>query len=410
MAVRFDASGESYNRALALGAQSAWTVSMWVKLAANRLVSTILWQIDNGSSDWLTVRAWDGSALAIETDGEWNALLSHTLTVGTWTYVGIGAETNGDVSRVIGDAGGTLTTSTPNYGATTFNAGFLLLGVGGLSTSWLNGSIAAVKVWSGVRLTTDELLQEAYTYQPQRTSNLRCWYPFDRLEATDFSGNANTLSGGTGASLDPDGPPISWSTGRHRLAIPTSSTPPTGSVAAGLPPLGAASTGAVRVSGSATHTLPGLSASATGAAVVAGSAALGLPSLSASAAGTAESPGELAVGLPSLGAAATGHVQPPGEIAATLPGISAGLDGTVFLGIVDHDLPALSASAVGAVVVSGALGATLPGLVAEVPTDIIYDITVTTPGAERGWAAGEPERAVAADGAVRGWTAGRPTT
>ncbi|MEV4287371.1 hypothetical protein AB0K40_17845 [Nonomuraea bangladeshensis] len=412
MAVRFDASGESYSRSLALGAQTAWTVSMWVKLAANRAVSTILWQIDSGTADWLTLHAWNGLDLALETDGEWNVTIGQTLTVDTWAYIGIGAETNGNVSKVSGDAGGPLTTATPNYGPTAFNASILRLGVGGLAASWLNGSIAAVKVWSGVRLTVDELLQEAYTYQPQRTANLRCWYPFVRLEATDFSGLGNTLSGGTGAALDPDGPPISWSPGRPRVVLPASTAPPTisGSIAADLPSLGASAASSVLVAGSAAHTLPALTASENGAVVVAGAATVGLPSLAADVDAATEPPNELAVGLPPLTASAQGHVQPPGELTAALPSLSADLAGTVQLGIIDHDLPALSADADGQVVVSGALSATLPGLMAEVPADVIYDITVTAAGAERGWAAADPERSWAAGDAARGWTAGRPAT
>lgn len=225
MAVRFDASGEAYSRTLGLGSVSAFTVSMWVRLASDRALSTILWQIDNGSADWLTVRAWDGTGLAIETDGEWNALLGQTLTVGTWCYVGIGAQTSGSVNKVIGNAGGSLIAANSNFGATTFTAGTLRIGVGGSPTGWLDGSEAAVKIWSGVQLTTDELELEAWTYTPRRISNLTAWYPFLTPSTVDYSGNGQTLSGGAGATTD-DGPPIAWRSRRINAYIPLPASTP----------------------------------------------------------------------------------------------------------------------------------------------------------------------------------------
>lgn len=387
MAVRFDASGESYSRTLGLGSVSAFTVSMWVRLASNRALSTILWQIDSGTNDWLTVRAWDGTSLAIETDGEWNALLGHTLTVGTWCYIGVGAQTSGAVNTVIGNAGGSLTSGNSNFGATTFTAGTLRIGVGGSPTGWLDGSEAAVKVWSGVQLTTDELELEAWTYLPRRTSNLTAWYPLLAPSTVDYSGNGQTLSGGAGATID-DGPPISWRSRRHRTILPA--------------PVG-------------------LTASIAGT----------LPAATASTAATVKAAGSLAGTLPSPTAAASGTVTVAGSLAGVAPNPTAAFAGQSAGNVLAGILPAATASMAATVEVSATAAGLLPAAAGSFTAEIeipANDITVTPGPVVRGWQAGVVDdrldtaqlaRAWSSTAASRGWdtddaehnwTAGTPTT
>jgi hypothetical protein len=368
MAVRFDASGESYSRTLSLGSITTFTVSFWVKLASNRAISTILWQIDSGSANWLAVRAWDGTSLAVETDGGWNSLLGHTLTVGTWCYIGVCAQTSGALNTVIGDAGGTLTASTPNFGATTFNGNLLRIGVGGASTGWVDGSIAAFKAWNAV-LTTAELDLEARAYQPRRTTNLLGWYPFLTPSTVDLSGLGNTLTGGTGATTE-DGPPIGWRQGRRRTVLPA---PPSvqAALAATLPSLTSNLTGNVAASGDVSGTLPALTSSISGAAKASGTVAAPLPPLTGVLAGNV-SISALSAVLPALTGTLTGTVKASGSLAGALPSLTGVLSGEV-----------------------------------EIPPD---DITITTPGPRRGWAAGSPADGWASPSAGRGWAAGSPTT
>ena len=230
MAVRFDASGEEYTRSLALGSVTNWTVTCWAKLMVDRATTTAIWMIDDGSGGgYLRVTAWNGSALAYQTAASaWFGLAGQTLTVGEWTYIGLSSTANPGLARVrIRTAGSsTFVASSPAQSNVTFNAGTLRIAAGQAAGEWLNGSIAAVKVWDQA-LTVDELEQESYTYLPQRTNGLRAWYPLLRPETVDYNGSGQTLSGGTGAALD-DGPPISWSAGRRRIVLPAAPPPASG--------------------------------------------------------------------------------------------------------------------------------------------------------------------------------------
>ncbi|MFI6886769.1 LamG-like jellyroll fold domain-containing protein [Streptosporangium canum] len=209
MAVRFSATGQHYSRSLALGAVSSFSVACWVKLAANRAATSVVWQIDNGSGvDYLRINAYNGTTLTYQSD-EWFAFLGRTLTVGTWCYIGLSVSSAGGVSLVTRDAASdTFNSGEPGDVASVFNAATLRIGASHATGEWINGSVAALKVWDG-RLSTSELENEFWSYLPQRTTNLRAWYPLTTPETPDFSGNGNTLTGGTGATVD-DGPPISW--------------------------------------------------------------------------------------------------------------------------------------------------------------------------------------------------------
>jgi hypothetical protein len=75
------------------------------------------------------------------------------------------------------------------------------------STNFLNGRLAAVKIWDAV-LTASEIEQERYSYIPKRTSNLNLFSPLiDNVK--DYSGNGRDWTE-TGTVLWEDGPPIPW--------------------------------------------------------------------------------------------------------------------------------------------------------------------------------------------------------
>jgi hypothetical protein len=184
---------------------------------------------------------------------------------------------------------------------------------------------------------------------PQRTANLRAWYPLLKPDQNDASGNGQTLSGGTGATLD-DGPPISWSTGRHRIVIPTAATPVSGTLAGTLPAATASTSGTVTVSGT---------------------------------------------------------------LAGVAPAAAASLSGNVDTNHLAGVLPAATASMAGAVTVSGAMSATLPAVVGvlagevEIPAN---DITVTAGTMTRGWNAASLDQPWTSEAAGRDWRTGTPTT
>ncbi|MFB4275751.1 LamG-like jellyroll fold domain-containing protein [Nonomuraea sp. MTCD27] len=350
MAVRFDASGEHYTRAITLGSVTDWSACCWAKLAVDRTVASIIWQIDDGSgTSYLRVSAWNGTALAFQTQSSaWFGLMGHTLAADQWVFIGLSATTNPGLARVRIRTAGTATFigGTPSQSNVTVSANTIRLG-NTAASDWFNGSICGVRMWDAA-LTAEELEKESWTYQPQRTSNLRVWYPLLAPSTVDYSGGGQTLSGGTGAAQD-DGPPIAWSTARHRIVIPAALPPVTGDLAGVLPAATATTTGMVRVSG----TLIGVA-----------------PAAAASLAGDVD----------------TNH------LAGILPAATAAMAGTVKV----------SAAAAGVLPAAAGLFA---GEV-EIPAN---DITVTASEPVRGWAAAEGPTWGAGAGR-RGWTAGPPTT
>lgn len=350
MAVRFDADGESYTRSTGLGSVADWTVACWVKLAVDRAATTVAWQIDDGAgASYLRLNAWNGTALTFQTSGAWFGLMGHTLVVGEWTFVGLSATANPGQARVrIRTAGGsTFAGGSPAQSNVTISAATLRVGDGQAASEWLNGSLAGVKVWNAA-LTMDELELESWTYLPYRTASLTAWYPFLTASAVDYSGNGQTLVGGTGAAND-DGPPISWSTGRHRRPV-TALDAVTGTLAGVLPAATATSTGMVKVAG----TLAGI-----------------LPAATAGFVGDIDT-NHLAGVLPAATASMAGTVEVSGGAAATIPAVAGAFTGEV-----------------------------------EIPAN---DITPDASGAVRGWSAATPDRAWTTLAARRGWNPGTPTT
>lgn len=145
-------------------------------------------------------------------------------TVGTWYFIAFAkGPNNGETQAWWADAA-TLalsTSGTTNHNQATTITG-ITYGESGFGGEWLNGSMAAVKIWAGVRLTQAEFERERFQYLPHRTSNLYGFYPFLQGGATagarqDFSGSGNTLSNGTNSATT-DGPPITWRQFQFNLA------------------------------------------------------------------------------------------------------------------------------------------------------------------------------------------------
>ncbi|GAA3721694.1 hypothetical protein GCM10022224_103920 [Nonomuraea antimicrobica] len=411
MAVRFDADGDGYTRVTGLASVASWTVTCWARLAVNRGTATVLWQIDNGSgTNRLRCNAWDGAALTYQTDsGGWFGTAGQTMTVGTWYYIGISADANPGLVRVRIRAAGSTTWAggSPTQTNVTISANTLRIGDGQAANEFLNGTLAAVKVWNAP-LTMNELELESSTYMPQRTVGLRGWYPFTRVENVDYSGLGQVLTPGSGATLE-DGPPIPWQRGRRRIVVSTAIPSIDGEVAGSLPPLGGEAAGTAQVSGQAAPGLPSMSAAVQGAAEVGGDADGALPAFSAAVDAFTHSPGELAGTLPALSAGAEGNIPLPGELVGTLPPLGAAAEGEVLSGAVDATLPAFDAAMSGTAIVEGAADAELPGFSAEVAADVIYDVTLESPGPELDWSAGLPASLMDAGSAASAWAAGRPT-
>ena len=228
MAVRFSAAGQHYTRTLSLGAQTQWTACCWAKITTDRNAFSTIWALDSSNTDFYILQTGsDGATLGLYSDISAGTPIEgaeRALTIGTWYFIGVTVNgTNGTmISRAVGDSAFTSVSWTsasdpaPAPSTTITN---LRIGEDIFTPDWLNGCVAAFKLWTGASLTVDEMAAEAWTYLPHRTLNLRSWHPFIRAETTDYSGLGNTLSGGTGAVTE-DGPPISWRRGRRRTRLP----------------------------------------------------------------------------------------------------------------------------------------------------------------------------------------------
>jgi hypothetical protein len=216
VAVRISASGQDFSRALALGSLTALTAAFWWKVSVDRNTYSSAFFVDNGQADnWGVQTGVDGTTANIIQDGTSTA--SVAMTVGTW-YFGCLALSGSTGTFYYKAAGSAALSTTAITGVTATNAATLRLGESPWGAEWLNGCLAAFKLWNA-QLTADEVLQESTQYVPNRFSSLVSWHPLVKTELIDYSGNARTLSGGTGTATE-DGPPIAWRGGSARLILP----------------------------------------------------------------------------------------------------------------------------------------------------------------------------------------------
>lgn len=207
MAVRFDAENDTYTRSVGWGAQPAFSVSCWVYLSTDRNDYSTAWSLDNGTGNNIVVQTnRDGTTLGIVSNGN-GPSVSLNMSVGQWYWVGV--VKNGDTATVYFSTG-TGTISSTNHSVTnSLTANTLRIGQSPWGGEWLNGRMAAVKIWTAA-LSENEIQAERDYTSPLRTADLRAWYPFEVAETTDHSGNGETLSGGSGATTEP-GPGIPFS-------------------------------------------------------------------------------------------------------------------------------------------------------------------------------------------------------
>jgi hypothetical protein len=212
-AVRFNASTMKYSRsASGLGTNFTWT--FWVKLASNRAMSTYIMCQDNAASNFYFISTLaDGNTLRRDTTGGGSVSSAYAMPVGTWIFVGCVNDT-GAGADIFGwkPAGGSWATAVTGGGVTVTgpsDSNTLNLAQNGYgTTNWLDGSLAAIKIWT-VALTDAELQAEAATYAPVKTANLWANYKFNAgPQTTDDSGNGRTLTQTGTPVLDSSGPPI----------------------------------------------------------------------------------------------------------------------------------------------------------------------------------------------------------
>lgn len=166
--------------------------------------------LENGEADWLiAMTGADGTTLKVYDASVVGDLTGFPMTTGTWYFVGVSLDAGAGIFTFRAADSATWSTHTWTGGQSSHNAFIFRLGTSTGTQEWLNGCVAAVKGWIGTALTEAQLQNESWSYAPKELTNFTFWYPFLTPETTDYSGNAYTLSGGSGTTSEA-GPPVGW--------------------------------------------------------------------------------------------------------------------------------------------------------------------------------------------------------
>ena len=209
MAVRFDAESEAYTATTGLPAGTVYTVTCWLWLAVDRDAKSAAWVLaDTATPDAATANTILGTqanGTTLELESFTAGAVGSALGVGAWHKVGV--VINGATAQLYtaAAADALVLTSTSSFTPPATNGG-LWIGRSAWTGEWFNGRVASWKMWAAA-LTQGEIETELATWVAARTANLLRNHKFQTAETTDYSGNGNTLAGGTGASTEAD-PPI----------------------------------------------------------------------------------------------------------------------------------------------------------------------------------------------------------
>jgi hypothetical protein len=210
VAVRFDVDSDKYTTTTALPG-STFTITCWAYLAADRNAFSCILHATGTSSFWIETDS-DGTTLDIFGGSGSSIVVGPSLTVGTWYKLAAVVSGTSATFYWADISTGTLSSaSSSSWPAPSSVTSMAIGGVTNNATESWNGRVAAVKLWTAA-LTTTQIDAELNQFTPVVTSGLQRYHPFHVAETTDYSGNGNTLSGGTGATTEAD-PAIS---GHHQ--------------------------------------------------------------------------------------------------------------------------------------------------------------------------------------------------
>lgn len=218
MAVRFDADLEDYTSTTPVSVP--YTVICWARIDVDRNAFSTIWASDTDTTSGYHILQTDTGGQTVEFNGNAGRLIGPTATVGQWYRFAVTVNAAFSVTEFYyGSATGALSLATGDVSINPASFTRFRVGDSSFAGEWLNGSVAALKHYSVV-LSQAAIEAELSQYLPVRTTNLVRWYPFVNAEITDYSGNSNTLTGGSGAATT-DGPPIPWGPSRAQLILPT---------------------------------------------------------------------------------------------------------------------------------------------------------------------------------------------
>lgn len=216
MAVRINASGESYSRSNPLGT-GARSIALWFRIASDRNIFTAMVGIDSAGANYEFLGfTSDGTTVGYDINNN-PVGFTTSCTVGTW-YFAAGTYDGGTSAAFHLAAVGDAALATATGGVTAPPGGTLFLGNDGFD-EWFDGDLANVRLWDA-QLSTAEIERERWTIVPHRTTNLVGWYPFLEASTVDLSGAGNSLTANGSPTSTGEHPPTPWRPARPRLLLP----------------------------------------------------------------------------------------------------------------------------------------------------------------------------------------------
>lgn len=203
MAVRFSAINTYLYRTSGLPSLATFTWMGWVYLTTDRDAESDLLVISDGTNFFTFGLSTDGTTLWVFTSTGYTG--GSSLSTGTWYHLAL-VKSGSSITVYVNGVSNITRTD-----AISFTPGAILMGSNG-AAYFINGRLAALKIWSGTALSQAEVQAEMRTIRPHHTTNLYGWYPMfpgasERVR--DYSGNGRNLSSG-GTLTDEDPPPLSW--------------------------------------------------------------------------------------------------------------------------------------------------------------------------------------------------------
>jgi hypothetical protein len=229
VAIRFDATADRLTRTTTLPSITAFTMMCWLYVSVTRGgYATIQAYGSTTFGSAVYQVAFPGGSTTLEVYNGSSAVNGSTVAITTWTHIAMTVAGTGAGQFLCYKNGVLDATHAGNSSVPSQTLWYASNG-----GEWLNGRLAAVKVWGAV-LTANEILMEMKSYLPIRLANLNTWSPLlIATDVTDYSGaSAAWTIGGTLATED--GPPIPWSLRSREAHVSAAAAPAVGPIPGSL--------------------------------------------------------------------------------------------------------------------------------------------------------------------------------
>jgi hypothetical protein len=201
VAVLFSASGQSYtSTASPPNPTTTFTVMCWVRLTSARAWGAIF-SSDNGTTASEDIFQFGGDGVTPSSTVNGTDLEAGPLTVAINAWYRVAISRN-STTFVIYTGPGPGSLSSRSSTQPSWTPTEMIIG-SDIDGEWLDGAIANFKHYSAV-LTQTEIETELASWTAVRTTSLVRHHRFRVAETVDYSGNGNTLTGGTGATTAAD--------------------------------------------------------------------------------------------------------------------------------------------------------------------------------------------------------------